>query len=57
MDKYVLFDTMNLAEQFPLTLYDACYLELARRLHLPPATLDRDLRKAGAALSLELLGL
>lgn len=55
-DKYAWLDTMKLAEQFRLTLYDACYLELANRLRLPLATLDRDLRAAGAALGLELLG-
>jgi predicted nucleic acid-binding protein len=49
-------DTLDLADRFKLTLYDACYLELAQRKHLPLATLDGDLRKAGGALGLELLG-
>lgn len=39
-----------------LTLYDACYLELAQRLKLPLATLGDDLRAAGLAVGLELLG-
>jgi predicted nucleic acid-binding protein len=56
-DKYAWLDTIKLAEQFRLPLYDACYLELAHRLRLPLATLDRDLRTAGAALGVELLGL
>jgi predicted nucleic acid-binding protein len=49
-------DTLDLAERFKLTLYDACYLELAQRRALPLATLDGDLRTAGLALGLELLG-
>lgn len=49
-------DTLDLADRFKLTLYDACYLELAKRLKLPLATLDGDLRAAGLALGLELLG-
>ncbi|MEJ2377665.1 MAG: type II toxin-antitoxin system VapC family toxin [Pseudolabrys sp.] len=48
--------TVNYADRFGLTPYDACYLELARRLGLPLATLDRDLRAAGEALGVELLG-
>jgi predicted nucleic acid-binding protein len=48
--------TSKLAEQFRLTLYDACYLELAQRRALPLASLDQDLRAAGRALGLELLG-
>ena len=48
--------TMRLAERFRLTLYDACYLELAQRRALPLATLDRDLRGAGKKLGLDMLG-
>jgi predicted nucleic acid-binding protein len=50
-------DTLALADEFKLSLYDACYLELARRRRLPLASLDRDLRAAGAGLGLELLGI
>jgi predicted nucleic acid-binding protein len=39
----------TLAERHRLTSYDAAYLELAMRLHLPLATLDGDLRKAAQA--------
>lgn len=49
--------TLHLADRFRLTLYDACYLELAERRQLPLASLDRDLRAAGAGLGLELLGI
>jgi predicted nucleic acid-binding protein len=48
--------TLRLAERFGLTLYDAAYLELAQRRGLPLATLDRDLRKAGDAVGVTLLG-
>jgi predicted nucleic acid-binding protein len=47
--------TLDLADRFRLTLYDACYLELALRRGLPLATLDRDLTAAGQALGLTLL--
>lgn len=48
--------TLHLAERCKLTLYDAAYLELAQRLGLPLATLDRELRVAGRALGVTLLG-
>ncbi len=48
-------ETRLLAQKHQLTLYDATYLELARRLGLPLATFDRDLRKAAQAEKVELL--
>ncbi len=48
--------TIALSDRFRLTAYDASYLELAQRRGLPLATLDHDLRDAGRALGLELLG-
>lgn len=48
--------TLQLAERFRLTLYDACYLELAQRRKLPLATLNKELRAAGRALGVPLLG-
>ncbi|MFN0305805.1 MAG: type II toxin-antitoxin system VapC family toxin [Burkholderiales bacterium] len=48
--------TAELAARFRLTLYDAAYLELAQRLGLPLATLDQELRAAGGALGVTLLG-
>lgn len=38
--------TLSLARTHGLTLYDSAYLELALRLSLPLATLDKDLRAA-----------
>ena len=48
--------SLDLADRFHLTLYDACYLELAQRRALPLASLDKDLRKAANALDIPLLG-
>jgi predicted nucleic acid-binding protein len=48
--------TLELADRFHLTVYDACYLELAQRHGLPLASLDRQLREAGQALGIKLLG-
>ena len=42
-------DTVTLASMHDLTIYDACYLELARRRRLALAILDKDLRLAAAA--------
>jgi predicted nucleic acid-binding protein len=42
-------ETMRLAITRGLTLYDAAYLELAMRLNLPLASLDRTLRRAAEA--------
>jgi predicted nucleic acid-binding protein len=49
--------TQQLATQYRLTLYDAAYLELAQRTHLPLATLDRELRLAAQTQGVALLGL
>jgi predicted nucleic acid-binding protein len=48
--------TLDIAERFQLTLYDACYLELAKRRRLPLATLDRELRDAAQQIGVELAG-
>jgi predicted nucleic acid-binding protein len=47
---------MNLARAHRLTAYDAAYLELARRLVVPLATLDRALAKAAKAEAVPLVG-
>jgi predicted nucleic acid-binding protein len=54
---YAWTATLQLADRFGLTLYDAVYLELAQRLSLPLASLDTALRDAGGALQLPLIGL
>lgn len=48
--------TLALADRFRLTVYDAAYLELAHRRHLPLASADRALRTAARALKVELAG-
>ncbi len=43
------------AQKHSLTNYDAAYLALAMRFHLPLATTDIDLRRASAAAGVEIL--
>jgi predicted nucleic acid-binding protein len=47
---------LALARTHRLTIYDAAYLELARRLDVPLATLDRQLAGAARAARVALLG-
>ena len=47
---------MSLARERNLTVYDAAYLELAKREGLPLATLDRALEKAALAEGVALCG-
>ncbi|MGH9590867.1 MAG: type II toxin-antitoxin system VapC family toxin [Terracidiphilus sp.] len=49
--------TLHLAVRHRLTLYDAAYLELAKRRGLPLATLDTDLRAAAHTEKVQLLGM
>ncbi len=49
-------ESLALAARHGLSVYDAAYLELALRLRLPLATLDRNLRRAGDAHGVALLG-
>jgi len=55
-DSFAWTTTLQLADRYRLTLYDAAYLELAQRRHLPLATLDQSLRTAATAAGVELLG-
>lgn len=55
-DAHAWTTALRLSERFRLTLYDAAYVELAQRRGLPLATLDREMRAAASALSIELLG-
>ena len=55
-DRYAWTTTLQLADLFALTPYDAAYIELAQRLVLPLATLDEPLRAAATALGVALLG-
>jgi predicted nucleic acid-binding protein len=49
-------ETLNMADRFQLTVYDAAYLELAQRRRLPLATLDSELGNAAQALGLPVIG-
>jgi predicted nucleic acid-binding protein len=53
-DRYAWTTTQRLAERFDLTPYDASYLELAQRLSLPLATLDKALRAAAIGAGVDL---
>ncbi len=55
-DRHAWGAIAKLAARHRLTLYDAAYLELARRRSLPLATLDQDQRTAAAAEDIVLLG-
>ena len=55
-DAYGWTTTVHFADRFHLTIYDAAYLELAYRRSLPLASLDGELRAAGLALGVPLLG-
>ena len=48
-------EAMVVARTFRLTVYDACYLELARREGLPLATLDKSLSAAAAKAGIRAL--
>ncbi|QTC92676.1 type II toxin-antitoxin system VapC family toxin [Brevundimonas goettingensis] len=45
----VLAETIRLSDLHGLTIYDAAYLELARRIDCPIGSFDTDLRKAAQA--------
>jgi predicted nucleic acid-binding protein len=45
-DEHIWSDTLELADRYQLTLYDASYLELAMRAQLPLATLHNRLARA-----------
>jgi len=49
-------ETLGLAGRFGLSVYDAAYLELARRRRLPLGTVDRGLGRGAAAAGVEVLG-
>lgn len=53
--KYAWQDTIELAEKYSLSLYDACYLELSLRYTLPLATFDNQLKKAAGLASVTLI--
>ncbi len=47
--------TLEIADQHKLSTYDAAYLELALRMGVELATLDKDLRKAGVAMGVKII--
>ena len=55
-DNHTWTTTLRLSDRYGLTIYDACYLELAQRLNLPLASLDQELRAAAHSLGIPLRG-
>jgi predicted nucleic acid-binding protein len=55
-DTYVWTTTLRLSDRFGLTVYDASYLELAERRHLPLASIDKALSAAGRRLGVPIFG-
>ena len=53
-DKAAVAALLDLADETGLSAYDAAYLDLARREHLPLATTDAALRKAAVAAGVDL---
>lgn len=47
---------LEIAVRQGLSLYDACYVELARRRRMPLATLDEALRRAATSEQVTLIG-
>jgi predicted nucleic acid-binding protein len=56
-DRQAWGSTLNFAERHRLSLYDAAYLELAKRRGLALATLDKELRAAAAKEKIVLFGI
>jgi len=54
-DSRVGGETLHLAREYNLTIYDAAYLELAVRHNSVLATMDKALAKAAVAVGIELL--
>lgn len=55
-DTHAWAETLQFADRFRLTMYNAAYLELAHRRQIALATIDEDLRAAALALGLRVLG-
>ena len=53
--KNAWFETIELAEKYNLTLYDACYLELVLRYNSILATFDNNLKQAAKLAGIVLL--
>ncbi len=52
-DRHDDAQVLSLAREFNLTVYDSAYLEVALRLRMPLATLDRRMRQAAQEIGIE----
>ena len=48
--------TLNIAWDYKIYAYDACYLEVAKRLNLPLLTFDGNMIKIGKEMGIGILG-
>jgi len=55
ISKHVWNETIELAERYNLSLYDACYLELSLRLGLSLATFDEKLKQVAKLACVSLI--
>ena len=55
LEQVNIADALGLSHRFCIYAYDAYYLEVARRLHIPLLTLDRQMKNIGHSLKIELL--
>jgi predicted nucleic acid-binding protein len=56
-DRHIWTRTLELSDQYGLTIYDACYLGLADRNNMPLATFDRELIATARAHGMPVLAL
>ena len=47
---------LEIAWEYKIYAYDACYLEAAKRLHLPLLTFDDNMIKVGKELNIKIIG-
>jgi len=55
LEQVNIADALGLSHRFNIYAYDAYYLEVAQRLHIPLLTLDRQMKNIGNSLKIKLL--
>jgi len=55
LEQVNIADALGLSHRFGIYAYDAYYLEVAQRLHIPLLTLDRQMKNIGHSLKIKLL--
>jgi predicted nucleic acid-binding protein len=57
LQKVEIASALDIACSFNIYAYDACYLELARRLNLPLLTLDKEMQEVSKILNIKLINI